>query len=442
MHQALHVLIVDSDRRAALAAHYGSRWLVPVVSCHERLRAEPLIARWTAEQGVTTDVMGQWLGRISANPLSLDWLVVARAAGASPPAPDGQQWTPLDTLDPDRALLDYQGWALARALRPGELPAVPGPFGTLTWLDDVLAWIVDVTHDGPLVGVTPFRLTPHEVVLRVDSTRSRAYFKGLTAKRAAEPRVTRALFELEPDGFATTIALETRADASIWWLAAECPGRPLGEPPVGRHAAAAARALARVQQRALAQPSSLRALPVLDVEASLVWCLEQQDDARCRGALARAGEIVAAAKIPHTWAPLDLDPTNILVDDGSGPAEPRRLQVRFIDLDDSYLGAAPLAMAVFARRCRDRSLYAWYDGAWTRPLGIDWASFESVAVAAEAWLGRARLQAKIGCGELQGETDLAEAALTLQLRHQRRMALPIVTGRSRGLTALGRRTQG
>jgi len=34
MHQSLHLLIVDRDRRTALAANYGSRWLLPMLTCN------------------------------------------------------------------------------------------------------------------------------------------------------------------------------------------------------------------------------------------------------------------------------------------------------------------------------------------------------------------------------------------------------------------------
>ena len=400
MQQGLHLLIVDCASRAALAANHASRWLLPVVTCHERLRAESHVARWAAEQGVACDVLGQWLGRISSNPVSLDWLVAVRAARTDTTAPRGLQWIPLDALDPDRALLDYQGWAIARAVRNGELPAVSGPFGTLCWLEEVRAWMADLVGDGTPLTVTPYRLTAYEVVLRVETAGRPVFFKGMTAERAVEPRATQALFEVEPRCFPRTLALERRADGSIWWVTAECPGRPLRRPVSFRHAAEVARALARVQQRALASFSVHRELPALDVERALEWCLERlNDDPVRRDAIARAFDVLLAAMDLRTWIPLDLDPTNVMVEEDRAGSS----RVAFIDLDDSYCGPAPLAMAVFARRCRDTSLDACYERAWTPPLDrLDWPSFETVAAAIEAWLGWSRVALKAHRGELHG----------------------------------------
>lgn len=399
MQQGLHLLIVDCARRETLAAEHASRWLLPVVACHERLRAEPHIARRAAEQGVACDVLGQWLGRMSANPVSLDWLVAARVAHPDTAAPRGLRWTPLDALHPDRALLDYQGWAIGRVMRMGELPAVRGPFGTLCWLDEVLAWIACVTGIATPLIATPCRLTAYEVVLRVEGSGRCVYFKGLTAGRAGEPRATQAFAEMEPRSFARTLALETRADGSIWWLTAECPGRALGRPVPSGYAAEAVRALARIQQHACTSPSTIRELPVLDLVPAMAWCLERlNDDPVRRDAVAREFAAIRTAKVPSTWIPLDLDPANVLVEEDAGPPH-----VSFIDLDDSYLGPAPLAMAVFARRCRDRSLYACYERAWTPPLDrVDWRSFETVAAAIEAWLGWSRVAQKASRGELHG----------------------------------------
>src|SRR4051812_3215820 len=61
-------------------------------------------------------------------------------------------------------------------------------------------------------------------------------------------------------------------------------------------------------------------------------------------AIDRAVEDVLAAGLPDRWIPLDLDPANVLLDDDGN--------VAFIDLDDSYIGPAPLAIASFARRIR------------------------------------------------------------------------------------------
>jgi len=390
MQQVLHLHIVDRDRGAALAAWYGKRWLLPVLICGERARAALVVATWAAEHGVPCDLAGQWLGRVG--PDATDWLMVMRAAPFSRAADPKLEWSPLADLTSTASLDNYQGWAVAACLEHGSLPSVPGPFGNLTWLDDVKAWI-SAAAGTVARAVTPYRVSAHEVVLGAETRCGPVYFKGLRAERACEARLTRAMAALAPASFARTLAVEERADGSVWWLAAGCPGQP------GDDGNLAAGALARLQRRVIGSGPVLRELRRLDLDAVTTWASGFIDDAASGGAIQRCVERAANASVPESWIPMDLDPTNVLVDGG---------EVRFIDLDDSYLGPAPLAMAVFSRRCRDASLYRTYEHSWFPPLsGIDWSAFEVTAAVVDAWLGWQRVERHTCRGEVHGALDLA-----------------------------------
>src|SRR4029453_9716667 len=86
--------------------------------------------------------------------------------------------------------------------------------------------------------------------------------------------------------------------------------------------------------------------------------------------LAAACDRVRTADLPWSWIWTDFDPANVFI---------ARDQVRFIDLDDSVIGPAPLAASIFARRLRRAgvtcdAVHAAYERAWhglsSRP--VDW----------------------------------------------------------------------
>jgi hypothetical protein len=393
MQQTMHLFIVDRDRGAVLAATYGSKWLLPVLTCVERVRAAPLVARWCLERGVIGDVAGQWPGRVTA--IGMDWLVaIAITRGSAIGIPE-LQWRSLDTLAATPAVLDYQQWATGRTLKRGDVPYLSGPFGNLSWPGEVRAWIGRAVGSA-VESLTAYRAGPHEVVVGADCANGRVYCKGLTRERAAEARVTQALAALEPESFARTIALEDRGDGSVWWLTAACPGRPEHD------AHRAAQALARVQQRALAAglPGEL---PRLDLNAAALWASELLADAACGDLVRRHCARAADAAVPASWIPMDLDPTNILGDDD---------RVRFIDVDDSFVGPAPLALATLAMRCDDKALYRTYERSWPPSLvGLDWIAFETAATVVQSWLGWQRLERNIARGEVFVDREFAAARL-------------------------------
>src|SRR5260221_5898758 len=385
MKQTLHVLIVNRGRRAALAATCGPRWLLPVLTCDERTRAAPLIVRWCSDRGIHGDVAGQWLGRVTSN--ATDWFLVIIARHSAATTDSTLRWRSLDALASTPAVLDYQQWAVSKALTRGVLPSVAGPFGNLSWPDEVRSWIGNAVGS-PVTSSTPYRVGAHEVVVGADCASGRVYCKGLTPERAAEARVTAALAAIEPESFARTLASKDRGDGSVWWLTAGCDGRPGGD--VHR----IAQALARIQQRGLAAGVPPE-LPRLDLDAPAQWASALVLDSPSGDVVRRQCARVTCAGGPSSWIPLDLDPTNVLVDDDG--------RVRFIDVDDSFLGPAPLAMATLAMRRDDRTPYRTYERSWSPPLvDLDWVAFETTATVVQLWLGWQRLDRHIAPGEVFG----------------------------------------
>lgn len=396
MQQRLHLLIVDRERRAAAAARFGTRWLLPSIACSERVRVGPLAARWCAERGLAGDVAGQWLGKVDAN--GVDWLM-AISARIPPQAVTPLEWIDLDVLANRPSVIDYQSWALARSLARHTVPAVDGPFGNLDWPGQARAWIAAVLGSSPCAW-TPYRMSAHEVVLGVETARVRVYFKGLSSSRAAEAHLTRRLAALAPESFAPTLALADGEHGTVRWLTGECAGRPT------RDAALVGEALARLQQRLIACAIDRRDLPDVDLDGAAKWA--------CAGSgphhvdlIHGACDFVQRASLPRAWIPMDLDPTNVMVQDGD---------VRFIDVDDSFGGPAPLAIALFARRCGGPPAYHAYERSWSPLLqSIDWPSVEIAAEVFAAWRGWRRLRLNVERGEVDAPLDHLEARVRERL---------------------------
>jgi len=400
MKQVLHLLVFDVEHDRVLAANCGSRWMLPVLTCDERTRALPGVARWVLERGIHGDVAGQWLGRVTDD--AIDWLlpIAVEPARASTVA-SSFEWRALDALASSASVIEYQQWALARTLASGPLPCVDGPFGNLCWPQDVRAWI-GAAAGSPVVSLTPFRCSAHEIVVGANCGSTRVYFKGLTDDRASEARITRALAGVEPDSFARTIATARRPDGSVWWLTAECAGRP------GGSVSCVAQALARIQRRVIeTHPAGVPCEP-LRFERMVRWASSLLDDSPGREAIGRASTRLRLAGTTPTWIPMDLDATNVLVDECD--------RARFIDVDDSFLGSAPLAMATLAMRCRDRTVYHTYERTWPAALArLDWPTVETAAAVIHAWLGWHRLERNIARGEVFVDRALATARIRARL---------------------------
>jgi hypothetical protein len=419
MQQFLHLLIVNRDRRQGLATLHGSRWLLPVVCCTERTRAGPLAVRWITEHGIAGHVVGQWLGRLSPANAAMDWLVIldSRTLRHSV-APPGMRWTPLEHLQSSGSLLDYQQWALRKAV-PNDLPFVAGPFGSMTWLDGARDWLNVVV--GPLTG-SPicYKATPYEVVLGITNASGTAYLKGLTDDRVAEATLTSTLAGALPQSFARTLALERRADDSVLWLTAHCPGATLAADPTTDRTVRVVAALAQIQRHFSGRWTTRLGIPAVDLAAAEAWAralvIERADSktvARCDASLTRVCRAVGSADLPHSWIPLDLDAGNVLVDDAS---------VRFIDLDQSRVGAVPLALSTLLRRLTrvpaGSGSPPWidavrraYEQSWTPCLELRerWSDLETASMLLESHLGWQQLSRKAERGEVHDVLDRAAA---------------------------------
>ena len=396
MPQILHLLIVDAARGLALVATFGGRWLLPVLTCGERVRADRYALRWVTSRGFEADVVGQWLGRVGR--AGTDWLIVLTVTFDHL---DPQlSWTPLGELRSATAVVEYQAWAVAKSLDDSALPSVPGPFGRVGWHAEVKAWIERVSG-GSCACFVPYRAGAHEVVLGAQGVSGPVYFKGLFAERNAEARLTRLMSDLDPSLFARTIALEPCVDGTAWWLTAGCPGRPAVEGQV------VVRALARVQRRVLSSEPVRRALPTLDLPAAFAWARDLVGEGY-RDALASCLQVVTTPGVPRSWIPMDLDPVNVLAEENGA--------LHFIDLDDSFFGPAALAMALFASRSRHQSSYGVYEQSWFPVMsGIDWPGFERAVAVLDAWLGWRRVVRNTARGDLYGALEPAEARIRERL---------------------------
>ena len=406
MRQTLHVLVVDLARRRALAGRVGSKWMLPILDCGERARAGPLVARWCVARGISGDLVGQWLGRVSEH--SADWLMAVAASGPCRPTDPALKWISLDSLAAGAAVLEYQQWAVAGVLADSATASVDGPFGNFTWPEAVRAWIAAAIGSEPSV-LTPYRVSSHEVVLGADCAHGRVYFKGLMGERAAEARLTQALHVLAPDSFARTLALEERGTA-VWWLTEASPGLPAQD----AHVVAAA--LAQMQQRVIACAGPL-ALEIIDLEPAAQWGSELLGDPALAAAVRHACGQAMGAPVPRSWVPMDLDPGNVLVDsDGA---------VRFIDIDDSFAGPGALAMAPIAQRYGDGAAFATYARSWSPPLErVDWESVNVAAAVLHAWLGWKRLTRNVERGEVHAALD------RVRDRIRERLVKTLTAGRS------------
>jgi hypothetical protein len=428
MHQSLslHLLIVDFERHAALVAQPGGRWILPVLCAPERARLGPLLLEWAGRHGIAGRLVGQWLGRVAPDADTCDWLAVLQAAATpSVGGASSLEWRSLASLASSSSWLAYQQWAVGRALSTTGVPTVPGPFGTVTWMDDVEAWLKTATsHRGRLSALVPHRTTASEVVLEVRTTCGLAYFKGLSSDRAPEVDLTSHLAGVAPHSFARTIAQSTRPDETVWWLMAACRGSTLAARPSRAAAARAVEAWAHVQQRA----SSALALPPgdlapFDLPSMAAWAAGllreagEQQSRPCAAAIAAmsdACERVDNAHVPRSWVWADFDPTNVLVHGD---------EVRFIDLDDCRVGPAPIAVSTFARRlarigmpCAGE-LYRSYERAWEPAIdmGSRWHDFEVVSMVVECYLAWQRVVLKTGRNEIYDCLGPARDAIVRRL---------------------------
>jgi hypothetical protein len=395
MTQTLHLLVVDRDRRAALGRALGTGALLPILVCDERVRGSLAVARWLSTMGIEGRVIGQWLGRAAALSDTIDWLVVVLS---SPVSRDfsGLCWRPLRQLRETLSLCEYQEWAIDNCVNSAGSVGVDGPFGCIDSFDHVTAW-VEATTGSAVREIVTYKATSYEVVIRFTTRHGDVFFKGLSCARENEAHLTSALATICSERFAETVALDVRPAGTAWWLTRACKGVSLSTASTPENVGRVAAAYAEVRQRVAA--FGLRRIsqwcPVLDVEEA-ICCINDLIGAkditqRCRVRLQSASEAVRDPSIDISWIPLDLAPGNVLLDGDV---------VRFIDLDESFIGPAPLGLAMLTRRLdANRSC---------GPCDI-------IALVLEAWLGWRRVRAMTARGELVGVLDIARRRLAKRL---------------------------
>jgi hypothetical protein len=293
---------------------------------------------------------------------------------------------------------------------------VPGPFGTIEWPRTIDAWLVETLRAsgvGRCDRLVPCRATPYELVLELHTPRGRLYFKGLAPDRAAEATLTTTLAAVAPESFARTRAVAGRPDGTVCWLMGGCPGAPASIDLTRDRAASIVRSFAWLQQRVNdARTTGARLdLPILDLSEMIAWAAEHIADVTTfEEACAR----VSRREYPTAWTWMDFDPANVIV---AGD------EIRFIDLDDSALGPAPIAASTFVCRLRRGGLtrddvaaiYDAYERAWPQPLRVDRRAFDIVSRLVECHLAWKRVVLKTVRGEVFGVIDLAREQLAQRL---------------------------
>jgi len=271
--------------------------------------------------------------------------------------------------------------------------------------------------------VVPYRTTAYDVVLGLRTARGLAYFKGVSADRAPEVRMSAQLAEMTADAFPRTIAVSKRPDGSFWWLMEACPGSPLAAGATCASAGRVAAAYADIQQQVMRaiEAGGFADLAPLDLAQMAAWAVDLLDrtDERpqrvvCAEAIKRACERVGATCVPRSWICADLDPTNVLLHGD---------EVRFIDADDSALGPAPIAMAAFATRIKrlgiscGSDLYRSYERAWKPQLVMRdlWRDFEIVSTLVDCYLAWNKVVVKTERQEIHGCLGLARDAIARRL---------------------------
>ena len=445
MRQSLHLLIVDRGRGEALVTWHGARWLLPILSVPERVRAGPLVLQWAAERRIPGQVIGQWLGRMAQTSDAVDWLTVFLASSqdkrAATSVLSNLHWVPLASLKLSTSWLAYQQWALARALSTAALPQVPGPFGTTTWIDEIQTWLDEVLHPRRArtsETIVPYRITAYEVVLQLRRADRFLYFKGFSPDKAAEAMIASNLSEIAPDSFPRTVALERKPDGTCWWLIEPCAGSVLARDLTCERAVRVIAEYARVQRRVtnyLRHGHQPLPLPTLELSPMASWGTEllretgeREECAWRRDAIQVACERVREADVPHSCVSADLDPANVIVDSDD---------VRFIDLDDCVLGPAPIAAATFARRTKrlglscGNGLYRSYVEAWEPPIEMHdrWCDFDVVSILVECYLSWKRVVIKTGRGEIVDLLEPARGKLVQRLTE----AVSGASGKSRSI---------
>ena len=388
MHQLLHLLIVDRSRRRAAVQTFGGRWLLPAIACGERVRATVAGTRWLQDRSLPGTVVGQWKGWIGPEGTTVDWLMPALLDTVD--VPHGCVWLAIDALRSSRAVLEYERWAIDSVVGAGGAVGVHGPFGTLSWIDEITGWVSNAVRSR-CEPVRCFRASPHEVVLEYSCQGRTLYFKGLAQDCAVRAVAEEAAERAAPSAFPVTIARELRPDGSTWRLTTRCAGDPLRRRLDGAQTRRVVADVERLQRSFQGDARLLTALPQLDldrVRATAAWLRARQGFPADTSYLDSAFE--EARAIAPGWAPLDLDPANVFATDRA---------FQYFDLD-AHLAPRPLATAIF--RARVGQLEAG-------------DKFRVIAKIVELTMGWERVRRNVDRGELSGYVSTVERRIALRV---------------------------
>jgi hypothetical protein len=269
---------------------------------------------------------------------------------------------PLDTLLARKPVLDYQASAL-RWLRTARHDS-RSPFVRGRWIDEVIAWLVDVTGHAPTAlreSVEILRAEPTRAVVRAHVEDDWLHFKADVRRPFVEAEVTQEIAARAESLVAPTRAWDrTRG----WWLTRHVDGAPLdaGRWPAHLHAVDAWRELqfqlqpleraicalgtAQLTMERIGESvlSAVAAVRETTSRSELGFRHPTSELAAAECVLARVETVLSnplACELPRLALHVDAAPRNILWTRG-GPA--------FLDLDVLRIGPAIVEGELMLRR--------------------------------------------------------------------------------------------
>jgi len=369
-----HLVAVTTDLGRTLAIQTAAGWLLPWLDDDPRTELPAQVEAALRRVAGTSEMVHE--APLASECVSDDVRHAACVALIADPLEsrdEGLAAVPHAALMAAPALIPLQRQAWLQAI--GRLRAPIAPFDSGAQVRSALAWAEEqaAAHtQARVLTAVRHRCTRYEYVVRLDTTDGVVYLKAGPERAADEGVLTDLLWKLSPRHFPETLALDIVRHR---WLYRELPGELLLGPHLTEGAAAAAvRALAVVQKRALDAPlierhlacRRLRAVDLFVRADAIVadawsgsaatstssavtserssWRSAQGDviDAwrAVRPVLGQACEELDRLGLPLTLVLSDFWPRNILVTpDGIG----------FIDVEQSYWSYPFLSLARFLR---------------------------------------------------------------------------------------------
>jgi hypothetical protein len=350
-----HCHIVACDRRAdhVLAGESCGRWILPSVTVNVGQSLLATVARALARLGIRGNIVHEARMADGWQPDRLhSYCAVVMEASRR-----NATLRAIPSLDPTQAVWTVQSTAVN--LVRTRLQSPSAPFDDVNEHVRAMEWMgAQIRIPDPDPGATTaHRRSRFHAVTSVRTPRGDVYFKAGPGRVNAEAGLTQVLRRLLPEVFAETLAHDPERE---WWLYAGVPGFPLSESFTEQDGLLAVRTLARTQirvcgERAMAAqlkgreltgrilfaranetvaqlsrktPARSKAVDRGPSDAAVLWSSIKEDVARCCDSL-------DVLQLPPTWVPSDFWSANILRDHSA---------TRLIDVEDSYLGPAPLAV--------------------------------------------------------------------------------------------------